>query len=1251
MLMNNFFLKKIIMSLCFLAAINLTSQPEDQDDSVDIVEQFTKLRSTFGHKVVLQFFQNQKPLDGLRCIESIIEQLSSRPREINKLSWNEILKTLQLYVGTLEKLYVISDSEPLFQSSYKEKPPKGSKSFLDWWKLYHQKSYVDFFGIYFDYHLIAVNACALSAWELIDADTLYTDIALTNALAALNKSVTRFAGIPKFAPNYERRVKKATEFVNDMRKRIARRKYGFSAELFTGVVAGIPRLPDSYGLLGGDSTFGKPVGEFCESFLSTYGICKDERNGHEYHDYLLEQTAHSYTQLENALSGAGLNLNGRIMIFGYEGEAFDSYFSNYNDLLGDALCDENPLKGNAGWSKASANYFGFLTAYALRTANKIDSHNGLFEHIHEDSVELYNRSFELFQRDSFRQLYAFVRAHEEHAKIGMQNGDVKHVLDGMVKFLESLYVENLMINDGSSVISIATQDILFNRKQLQQLCRSTVPTLKMYTGADITYGIDVTERRGAHATRHAQAFVKKFTEQLVPRNDQSTVYVFNSFIDGVGKTTTLGNIKNWMKYGSDMEKYEAADNSSSQLADIFEFSKDVFIADLPAQISHFTYKPNGYVFVEVSSLKGFEHMADLVRDYFAEHTDELTESYHQKLEDVAEIIKSKGWHAPELNTPEKPFDAFAKNLHLLKKIATNTWIPCEFQGKAYLVDFANSGEVRMFKSFAEGQSSGLKNVQADQMFFFDGVTLPLSYKTFLNDLTSRCREKGIKEVCFVDFLSMYSRSPRENIRVIYLMQQMALLFNDFDQKDTVYREITDNCELLAYLYQRPWYARLKENLKRESLVRWALNLLLEEWKDETLSNVTLERSTQRITELLTSLSDEFKEKLEAAVDKRLGQSSDEVEFVYGTNKDFVNVQMFSWDAIISYARELEQVFSTKVTDRVTRKLWGSFGGDIIETEKIMVFGSCDRVLPTTDGSSLRVRWVIDPDDRNKLSLTPVFRILRQIWYNVSYQFISAPQLHDGKFKVSRPLMLVPWSIRRGTNGFIYVVQPDLPNYEGEVDPELAKKEPVFEQFVNFETTQWAMVSNRLLALDIDKVYNTSLREYSFGNEEKASDGGNEPRASRLITTKLISEFVQQRGSKDALFLALAAKRISELKTKSYMQKVERMVIAGDEKRGKYRKDTEADEEQDDVELGSSDLRSIDDNEYEGIKLFLTLIAKMEQVVRDPDATLVMRKNNKEDIKVGLQLLEDVVLPQYFGIVSQKELYKNDKIINDCCSTF
>lgn len=56
-----------------------------------------------------------------------------------------------------------------------------------------------------------------------------------------------------------------------------------------------------------------------------------------------------------------------------------------------------------------------------------------------------------------------------------------------------------------------------------------------------------------------------------------------------------------------------------------------------------------------------------------------------------------------------------------------------------------------------------------------------------------------------------------------------------------------------------------------------------------------------------------------------------------------------------------------------------------------------------------------------------------------------------------------------------------------------------------------------------------------------------------------------------------------------------------------------------------------------------LATRLEQAVHDPDSTLVVRKNNKKDAIGALKFLETVVLPQYFGVVSSRNLANNEKL--------
>ena len=472
------------------------------------------------------------------------------------------------------------------------------------------------------------------------------------------------------------------------------------------------------------------------------------------------------------------------------------------------------------------------------------------------------------------------------------------------------------------------------------------------------------------------------------------------------------------------------------------------------------------------------------------------------------------------------------------------------------------------------------------------------------------------------------------------MQQMAMLFSDFDQKDTVYRDFTGNAELLSYLEQPGWYSRLKKNLERETLVRWSFNALLEEWKSKTLSKISLKESTPRVRALLEGLSPDFRTTVKNAVATKLGLSTKYLHATCGLTKEFINMQSISWNEILSFAKKLEGVMSKRIADKTLKTLWSNFGGEIAEDLDGVVPGECNRVAETTDGKLVRVRYVIDPEERNSVVLKPVFRILRAVWYNSIFQLIESRSRSDGQLKLSRPIPVLPWSISRGVNGLMYVVQPNIPIVEDEVSIDLAEelisKQSPIVAFVKVAETQWAKFGDKYFTVDI-KEMDTSFCEYAFGcYDSKAIP----PRASIIFTTRIVENYVRKNGPDTVMFMADAAEAMTEkmrFSGDSYFAEVKRLLDVGNKKNVAAQKG-----EQDNLSDKDS-LRYIDANEYLGVELFMGLAVKLEQVMHDPEATLVVRRNNKADIKGALQFLEQIVLPQYFGIVSQKNLASSKKI--------
>jgi hypothetical protein len=528
-----------------------------------------------------------------------------------------------------------------------------------------------------------------------------------------------------------------------------------------------------------------PDRAFIDSFLRYYEFNAAGRYAHEYHPYLLQKTANSLRILENKV-GEYFQADGRLVIMGYEGNAIPRYVTNFHDCEGDAISDEVALKTRAGWAPPPNNRFGLMTGFLFRNAENIDvPEDRKIFHLRPETIEIFGDGLDVFQEDAFGEACRAMRSAERKVLETIKAGHPKNVFEAMRDFWKKLYFN---ATKGGDQQVTGTQDILFSVAHAGHLRDSKVPLTKFYVGADPTYPIIPTTRCSKKATDNAQLFVKIFIENLKPSEGKKTVYIFNSFVDGVGKSTMLGNIKNWMKHGEDVDSYDAVDNTSSQLSEIFEFAPNVYIADLPAQISHFTYKPDGQVFVDVHGIKHPEDEVDAAKSIFRYQRSRFVDEYHEMLNEVKRCGMSQ--------SAKHPAKDFVRNVIILKKEKTNQWIPFE-SGNHWYIGNLETEELRVCVSLPDAQSSGLKNVEAEQMLFWNGVSLPFSYDVFVKDLVDRCRDKGVERVIFVDFLSMYSRSSRENVRVNYLLQQLGRMDQRFDMSRSLYCDLSGEAELFA----------------------------------------------------------------------------------------------------------------------------------------------------------------------------------------------------------------------------------------------------------------------------------------------------------------------------------------------------------------------------------------------------------------------------------------------------------------------
>jgi hypothetical protein len=957
--------------------------------------------------------------------------------------------------------------------------------------------------------------------------------------------------------------------------------------------------------------------DFAESFIGHYEFSPEGRYTHEYHPFLLTKTSQSLADLEQRLVQENFLLLGRMIIMGYEENAVPAYYTNYKHS---GINDEALRKSNTGWSLRLHNRFGFMTGFLFKD---LCNQHPIFEHIDRDEVSIFDDRATLFQEHAFGQALPLMQQEREIIlkKLGQQTP--ADVLRELRTFWQFLYSRAFKV--GNKQIA-GTQDVLFSIEYARHLAESALPVLKFFTGPDITYPIEVTAKQDRYATTHAQHFAERMARELQPQNGQKTAYIFCSFVDGVGKSTMLGNIKNWMHWSNDVDHFEHVDNSSSQVCDLFQLKENVFIADLPAQVSHFTYRPDGLVFVDARTLHP-QKVLEEIASFVMENKGYLIDTCAHTFADVKKIITEKGGNAVELCDATHPEYAFVRNVLLLDHEQTNLWIPFCYKGAYFLFKNAEPLEIRCLVPLSSVKSEGLKNIEAEQMLFFDGIRFPYPYADFLDDFVAKLKAQGITSVVFVDFLSMYPRSSRENVRINYLMQQMALLDATFRPSLSLYRDFISGGELLYTLMQHKSAIALQRAFELETMVRMILFELINNRSHGDLTGYDLVTLTSLLKQRCADVPAAYRDVIRRALVQKMKCEAQGLETTYGLSKSFVNVQHFSLPKVMRYWMLLQEIFTQHVEHEHLATVWRSPG--TVSTEHGMVDGGrISHTMTTDQGQEVQGRYVIHEDCKNEIVLKPLIRSLRAQWYVALAGFLFSTDDGCGTMVMERdqpgyiPFMFVP-----GGHNFFYVVQCLYPAWKGKVPSTMR---PFFQLFnlINFRAAAYRSIGDVPYRYDWegDK---TCYGLFGFDNvDSKEND-----EESKYINRSAISYIIQNYQHEHGEQIVMPAEELwKEVYASALWRKEYDRIRAAAMRRGQ-RPATY-------VPLnGYSVITYIGTEEQKKeAQLVVRLLATLEMILKDPEADIAVRDGNREDFKAALKLFEYVILPRYFKTIFLTDLF-------------
>lgn len=695
---------------------------------------------------------------------------------------------------------------------------------------------------------------------------------------------------------------------------------------------------------------------FSTSFINALSVAPEGKFTREYHPYLLQKTIASLVQLESAICDAGIVCKERIALMGYEQNAVPNY--GYC-LSTPTLADESVVKSPGGWSFAPTNIFGYLTGFLLKDAQEFKV-SGI-QHQLACTVELFRPETESLQQHAFGQAYDMICHHNAVVNEAIAKNNATQVLEHLATFWEQIYSQATTTANQSDA---ATQDILFSLFYARHLINNKIPVKAIFTGPDITYPITVSVAQAAQVTRNAQWFVNHMAQQLQPRDNQKTAYIFCSFVDGVGKSTMLGNLQNYRLHGTNFSAYSAVNNSSSQLATVFDYAENVVLVDLPAQLSHFTPKPDGYVFVDLEhcpsmDIKKIKQIQQYVRSGASQLIKVADARLHHLQEGaVAEI--------------DNLSDAMLGNCVSLG--INSIWVPCTYNGNTYVFSRINHDHVRMCVPLEHTPSQGLKITEPELMIFNRGLFIPMSYQSFVNDLIAQLRHNGVEQVVFVDFMSMYPRSSRETVRINYLLQHLKRFYTeDVDLAAMIGMPMAHRQGLYSLLFD--YYDKAERGLFVETLMRWVLHTLIAQASDNNVSIINDATLQQRLQEAVRTLhepamADAVQQVLAIVRSKLLQERQQYQHYEFGSF--YQSVLTTSWQTLIEASQwHIETIANVHQSSEV-RERWQQLLGDIVEVD---VLGK--RAI-TSNGAHLQIMQIL-PDTLQADLLTKFNTIIRPLW--------------------------------------------------------------------------------------------------------------------------------------------------------------------------------------------------------------------------------------------------------------------------------
>jgi hypothetical protein len=490
----------------------------------------------------------------------------------------------------------------------------------------------------------------------------------------------------------------------------------------------------------------------------------------------------------------------------------------------------------------------------------------------------------------------------------------------------------------------------------------------------------------------------------------------------------------------------------------------------------------------------------------------------------------------------------------------------------------------------------------------------------------------------VNFLSMYPRSSRENIRVNYLLQQLSLLYDEFSLGHSMYGFFVNDAHLL-YKLKNDQEGKFLRALQKEALVRLSLYNVMQHNDVRTVKGIAL----SRVTELLKQQLEQFPQTVFQHAAK-LAQTKIEnekivLEQVHGRSKNFINVQELDFNEVLALSERLHEVCIKFVTNQRLKVLWkepGEILGSFAEIE-----GEVNDKVKLSDGSWAHLLYVVSANCKDEALLTPIVRQIRLSWYaallnlmvgdeRMYVPFIWVKPTQDGKVAIFRrefdalkkPLTT---EVERSLISDFNIIRPFNMRWG------LYKEKPYFL------SSELAQTDRKLFAFGCDQTdfedrwpgLDLQISWLIYNKKHKSHQNSEDIMFTSQLWQELSNKYAWRHGFSEAREQAKENfKKLAEQKKSDKKKEEQGLDQPNVDAKKEVKRNPQA------------DLRLATAEQVELGRFVVRALATLEMVIKDPCGEIAVRRNNREDFEAAVKLVEKVVFPTYFTLLFEKDLFND-----------